>query len=161
MQNRLNEICELSIIEKWNYVKTNSNPTDMLTKFSTDLFRPNSFRWKGPQFLKEKNVQNIFNTDILFKDELNALKTTAVNITTFNVHSISHIINIENFSSFTKLMRVMSWVKCYVNNLKAKAFNETDFKKQQFLSANKIKESEQLWITENQKVLANSNKFEL
>ena len=32
----LNEIRELSNIEYWNYVKTNSNPADMLTKFSTD-----------------------------------------------------------------------------------------------------------------------------
>ena len=54
VQNRLNEIRELSNIEKWTYVKTNSNPADMLTKFSTDLFRPNSFWWERPQFLKEK-----------------------------------------------------------------------------------------------------------
>ena len=58
-------------------------------------------------------------------------------------------------------MRVTSWVKHYVNNLKAKACNETDFKKSQFLSTDEIKASEQLWIIENQKVLANSNKFEL
>ena len=65
MQNRLNEIRELSNVEKWNYVKINSNPAD-------------SFWWEGPQFLKEKHVQNILNTDILFKDESNELKTTAV-----------------------------------------------------------------------------------
>ena len=67
MQNRLNEIRESSNIEKWNYVKGNSNPADML-----------------PQ------------------DELNKLKTTAVNIATSNVHSISHIIkdtHKENSSS--------------------------------------------------------------
>ena len=108
MQNRLNEIRELSNIKKWNYVKTNSNAADMLTKFSTDLFRPNLFWWEGPQFLKERNVQNIFNADILFKDESNELKTTAVIIATSNLYSISHIINIENFSSFTKSMRVTS-----------------------------------------------------
>ena len=79
MQNRLNEIRELSNIEKWNYVKINSNPTD-------------SFWWKGPQFLKEKHVQNILNTDILFKDESNELKTTAVKIATSNAYSISHVI---------------------------------------------------------------------
>ena len=91
VQNRLNEIRELSNIEKWNYVKINSNPADMLTKFF------------------KKNVENIFNTNILFKDESNELKTTAVNIATSSVYSsISHIINIENFSSFTKLMRVTS-----------------------------------------------------
>ena len=129
VQNRLHEICELSNIEEWNYVKTNSNPTNMVTKFSTDLFRLNSFWWEGPQFLKEKNAQNIFYRDILFKDKSTELKTTAVNIATSNVYSISHIININSFSSFTKLMRVMPWVKGYVNNLKAKAFNETDIKK--------------------------------
>ena len=57
-------------------------------------------------------------------------------------------------------MKVTSWVKRYVNNLKAKAFNENDFEKRQFLTANELKESEQLWIKDNQKVLANSNKFE-
>ena len=54
-----------------------------------------------------------------------------------------------------------SWVKRYVSNLKRKAFNETGFRKRKSLSADEIKESEQLWIIENQKVLANSNKFEL
>ena len=106
VQNQLHEICELTNIEKWNYVKTNSNPTNMVTKFSTDLFGLNSFWWEGPQFLKEKNLQNIFYTDILFKDKSNELKTATVNITTSNVYSISHIISIKNFSSFTKLMRV-------------------------------------------------------
>ena len=52
---------------------------------------------------------------------------------------MSHIIIIENFSSFTKLMKVTSWVKRYVNNLKAKAFNETDFEKRQFLTTDEIK----------------------
>ena len=49
VQNRLNETRELSNIEKWNYVQTNSNSADML-KFSTDLFIPNSFWWEGSQF---------------------------------------------------------------------------------------------------------------
>ena len=40
MQNRLNEIRKLSNTENSNYVKTNSNPADMLTKFSADLFKP-------------------------------------------------------------------------------------------------------------------------
>ena len=44
-----------------------------------------------------------------------------------------------------------SWVKHYVNALKTKAFEETDFRKVQFLSVSKIKESEQLWIIVNQK----------
>ena len=49
-------------------------------------------------------------------------------------------------------MRLSPWIKRYVNNLKAKAFNETNFKKRQFLLADEIKESEQLWIMENQNV---------
>ena len=84
-------------------------------------------------------MQRIFSTVILFKDESNELKTTAVNITASYAYSMSHIIIIENFSSFTKLMKVTSWVKRYVNNLKAKAFNETDFEKRQFLTTDEIK----------------------
>ena len=94
----------------------------------------------GTTIFKRKNIQNIFNTDILFRDELNELKTTTVNIAASNAYSISHINNIENFSSFIKLMRVTSWVKRYVNNLEAKAFNETDFKNCQCLSVDEIKE---------------------
>ena len=106
VQNRLHEIRKSSEIEKWNYVKTNSNPPEMIIKFSTDLFKPNPFWWEGPQFLKEKNVQNIFDTDIIFKDE-----STVVSIAASNLYIISHIINNENFSSFTKLMRVTLWNK--------------------------------------------------
>ena len=65
----------------------------MLTKFLTDLFRPNLFWWQGPKFLKQKkNIQNIFNTDILFKDESNDLKTTTVNIATSN-GMVCHILS--------------------------------------------------------------------
>ena len=45
----------------------------------------------------------IFINDLPFKDESNELKTTAVNIATSNVYSISDVSTIENFSSFNKL----------------------------------------------------------
>ena len=57
----------------------------MLTKFLADLFRMNSYWWEGRQFLNEKNVPNIFNTDILFQDESNEPKAPAVNIASSNV----------------------------------------------------------------------------
>ena len=52
---------------------------------------------------------------------------------------MSHIIIIENFSSFNRLIRVTSWVKRYVNNLKANAFNKTDFENRQFLTADELR----------------------
>ena len=80
-------------------------------------------------------TEYFWHSQYVFKDESNELKTTAVNIATSNLY-ISHIMNIENFT-FNKLITVKSWVKRYVNNLKAKAFNKKDFNKQQFLSAEK------------------------
>lgn len=161
VQNRLNEIRKLSNVEKWNYVQTKSNPADMLTKFSPNLFKPNSFWWSGPEFLKKKNIQNDFinseNNEVFVDEEL---KTTAVHVATSNF-SISNIIDIEKFNSYLKLIRVTAWVTRYVNNLKAKTFNKSEFIKEKFLSAEEIKQSERLWIIDNQKVLKNSKHFEL
>ena len=59
-QNRLNEIRELSNIQYWNHVKNNSDPAEILTKFSTYLFRSKSFWLEGPQFFKKTMYRIIF-----------------------------------------------------------------------------------------------------
>ena len=68
----------------------------MLIKFSIDLFKPNSCCWEGPKCLKGKMYRTFLVQTIKLKNESNELKTSGVIITTSNLYSISHIINIEN-----------------------------------------------------------------
>ena len=122
----LNEYRQVPKIEKWNFVKTNSKLANMLTKCLAYLFKPTLFWWEGPQFLTETNVQNIFDTDIIFEDESNELKTTAVNIATSNLYSISHIIkgNVRTFQKTVKLLLMQQYLVTELSFLSQSLFSE-------------------------------------
>ena len=113
-------------IEKWNFVKTNAKLANILTKCSAYLFELTLFWWEGPQFLTETNVQNIFDADIIFEDESNELKTTAVNIATSNLYSISHIIkgNVRTFQKTVKLLLMQQYLVTELSFLPQSLFSE-------------------------------------
>ena len=98
----------------------------MLTKCSAYLFKPTLFWWEVPQFLTEKNVQNIFDTDIIFEDESNELKTTAVNIATSNLYSISHIIegDVRTFQKTVNLLLMQQYLVTELSFLSQGLFSE-------------------------------------
>ena len=74
----------------------------------------------------EKNVQNIFYTDIIFEDESNQLKTTAVNIATSNLYSISHIIegDVRTFQKTVNLLLMQQYLVTELSFLSQSLFSE-------------------------------------
>ena len=63
--------------------------------------------------------------------------------------SIENVIDIKRFSSLQKLLRVTSWVKRFVNNLKKVLKKETS--KKPFVDSNELHMSQLQWISENQR----------
>ena len=64
--------------------------------------------------------------------------------------SIKNVIDIERFNSLQKLLRVTSWVKRFVNNLKKKVLKKETLKKP-FVDSNELHMSQLQWISENQR----------
>ena len=63
---------------------------------------------------------------------------------------IENVIDIKRFISLQKLLRVISWVKRFVNNLNKKVLKKEALKKP-FVDSNKLHISQLQWISENQR----------
>ena len=63
--------------------------------------------------------------------------------------SIENVIDIKRFNSLQKLLRVTSWVKRFVNNLKKVLKKETS--KKPLVDSNELHMSQLQWISENQR----------
>ena len=64
--------------------------------------------------------------------------------------SIENVIDTKRFNSLKKLLRVTSWVKRFVNNLKKKVLKKETLKKP-FVDSNELHMSQLQWISENQR----------
>ena len=64
--------------------------------------------------------------------------------------SIETVVDIKRFNSIQKLLRVTSWVKRFVNNLKKKVLKKETLKKP-FVDSNELHMSQLQWISENQR----------
>ena len=64
--------------------------------------------------------------------------------------SIENVIDIKIFNSLQNLLRVTSWVKRFVNNLKKKVLKKETLKKP-FVDSNELHMSQLQWISENQR----------
>ena len=60
--------------------------------------------------------------------------------------SIENVIDIKRFDSLKTLLRVTSWVKRFLNNIKKKVL-----KKEIFIDNNEFRMSQLQWISENQR----------
>ena len=64
--------------------------------------------------------------------------------------SIENVIDIKIFNSLQNLLRVTSWVKRFVSNLKKKVLKKQTLKKP-FVDSNELHMSQLQWISENQR----------
>ena len=64
--------------------------------------------------------------------------------------SIETVVDIKRFNAIQKLLRVTSWVKRFVNNLKKKVLKKKTLKKP-FVDSNELHMSQLQWISENQR----------
>ena len=64
--------------------------------------------------------------------------------------SIETVVDIKRFNSIQKLLRVTSWVKRFVNNLKKKVLKKETLKKP-FVDSNELRMPQLQWISQNQR----------
>ena len=153
VENRLVEIRKLTDINSWHYVQTTSNPADVITRFQDhDHFEENILWWKGPIFLYQTEyVQNEELPDVLPEQKHNVNLVTCHNASKINLDSI---IDISKFSSYSRLLRVTSWVQRFIDNLHESRRNEP-INTSPILQPDELKLSETRWILTNQIELHN------
>ena len=126
-KNRVKEICKMKtdINDKYNveikykYIKTDSNPADMLTRgMSFDKFQNNFDYWQhGPEWLnKTPLVFPISDLKCLTADQKTLVQTTILKDD--KIKEIQPVIPFERYSDFNKLVRITSCVFRFINKLK-------------------------------------------
>ena len=157
VQNRIDEIRKNTDTNFWNYCKTTENPADLITRSNTSpsVLSCNKLWWEGPSFLKNSKDQWLKEKADQEKRVVNdiELKTNTVAMVTLESNvQLNKVIEIENFSTLTRLIRVTAWVLRFVKNLKMK-ISKTETKLSATLSTTDLSESKELWVKDNQKTL--------
>ena len=112
--NRVSNIQEVLPRKHWDHVPTDENPADIASRGTTvSHLLPNNLWWRGPSWLstQKQNWPHFKPTseEVPEKREFKEILTVSV---------ASPIIEIDRFSSFSKLCRVFAMVKRFVAALK-------------------------------------------
>ena len=151
IENRLVEIRNLTDTHSWNYVKTNSNPADVITRFHEHVnFEENILWWKGPSFLHQSQYVIDENLPENLPEEKHIINAVFENASKVNLDSI---MDISKFSSYSRLVRVTSWLYRFIDNLKKSIRNEP-INTSPILHPDELKLSETRWIITSQKELS-------
>ena len=139
VQNRVIEIRKLAPPEIWKYCPTKENPADVASRGGTALsIRDSKKWWKGPDFLcyDPENWPNHPNFDN-FAENIERVETKPVEPDSVFTAKISvekeievmpALIDISKYSDISKLLRIVAYVKRFVDNLKAKIADKDPFR---------------------------------
>ena len=140
--NRVSYIVELIPPERWNHVAGLENPADCASRglFPSELL-DHPLWWNGPDWLHQDASQwpKQFNTPSpTATDEEREL---SLHVTT---STPSPPLKIENYSSFTRLKRVTSWVFRFIHNCRSCKLN-TEPIHETYLTTEELHKAEVYW----------------
>ena len=166
VENRVAEIRRNSPPEQWRYCPTADNPADIASRGIRSIELKESSLWLlGPDFLSKSGEQwPAQPTVVQAREEFSELKSSkpaVYSLVTACVEekkeepSLDNLINPENFSSLTKLMKLTVLVLSFIEKLKktrSREGAEVDFTKL-------YRQAEMLWIRHVQQEILKSDKY--
>ena len=162
VQNRLNQIRALVDKQCWNYCSTKQNPADIVSRgMSLSKLCNNDLWWNGPEFLyfsayQWPKFEALEESEIDQNEERKEENSTVLISSAKLVENVNNIIPCENFSCFSRLIRITSMVLKFVKLLRGRATNE--FQRAMF-PPEIINEAKTLWVKEAQRSFKNDKQF--
>ncbi|GFR29754.1 integrase catalytic domain-containing protein [Trichonephila clavata] len=136
--NRVKEICAFSRVDQWSYVPGSSNPVDLPSYGCSLLQFSESGWWRGPDWLKDPGDRwpklEIKPDEILVL--LERKKGINLNVGLGVTAEIDKVKWCEKFSEFSKMVRILDWVKRFTKNCQKKVVNQKPF-----LSVDEVRDS--------------------
>ncbi|CAG2184992.1 unnamed protein product [Mytilus edulis] len=152
--NRITEIRQLVENKTWRYCPTDCNPADYLTRgMSSSKFLNNDTWFNGPKWLAHEEQwphwdrNSVAMTTITDNESKDIVRQIQQNDDRFTV--VKEVINIEKFSSFPKLLRIMSYVLRFIANCRTLSQN----RKYQHLEVDEIQNASLVLIRNVQKTI--------
>ena len=124
VSNRINEIKKLTDNCEWKYCPTNYNPADLLSRgMTTKQFKESTLWRKGPIWIgdKSKHPKTFIETNtalsVLTDDDKEPLDDEESKTCENNIQfGIDRILDINNYGSYKKLLRVSAFVQRFIHN---------------------------------------------
>ncbi|XP_055932043.1 uncharacterized protein LOC129962322 [Argiope bruennichi] len=118
IQNRVNNILNLTSVSDWYHIPGKLNPADCATRgLFPEQLKNASYWWNGPDWIKQDFHPLVPSLKVLTTnlDEPDSVQEpTSVNADRNPLNDM-----LLKFSSYTKLIRVFAWVKRFIQNCKA------------------------------------------
>lgn len=124
--NRVREICSVTNVNQWSYVPGQENPADLPSRGCSPLQFSELNWWKGPVWLKEPKdnwpqLDFKFNETLVFSECKKGVNLNLnVNLTVIPGGTKWF----DKFSKFSKMVRVLSWVKRFIRNCQRQMVNK-------------------------------------
>lgn len=117
--NRVSKIQDLSDIRSWKHIQGSNNPADFLSRgLEPGRLLSNELYWEGPTFLKHLEPNNDLlrdqPTDLPDQDIPERRKPQIITCL-----AVADTININNYSTFSKTVRVMAYCIRFINGCKS------------------------------------------
>ena len=130
VRHRVSDISKLSSRNEWYYCPGPLNPADLPSRGrSSSSLHNYFFWWEGPEFLKAQQCDwpnQIGNDEVENKEALREKVKYEPTVTHAMVNSgdeippqINEVLQLSSYSTKGRLLRVLSWVLRFINNLKA------------------------------------------
>jgi hypothetical protein len=117
--NRVSQMQSLTDPKEWCHVPSEQNPADILSRGQTPhQLNQSSLWWHGPQFLngpEHFSIKNKWNPTSVENSTIPEIKTSCCLLV--NTADTDNSL-FERFSSFSKLVRVVAYILCFVNNMR-------------------------------------------
>ena len=125
VRHRVNEILKLTDKEDWAYCSTEENPADLGSRgVLASQLKENQLWWRGPSWLTERPEDWPVLTESLRTPEslIEEKKSAAVMMTKAEIVSgIAGVIDVNDYSTLQRLVRVTAWIKRFIDNSRARA----------------------------------------
>ena len=147
VSHRVTEILQLTANTAWRYCPTADNPADLLTRGITPTQLQSSALWRfGPQWLTTRDNWPVWQPSTNLHLQAAVISTSEfVPITTSPTYGLHKIINLMNYSTLSKVVRVTAFVLRFVSNVKHKSSQETGP-----LTASELHEAKMKWVKDCQ-----------
>ena len=161
VRHRVNEILKLTDKEDWAYCSTEENPADLGSRgVLASQLKENQLWWRGPSWLTERPDDWPVLTESLQTPEslIEQKKNAAVMMTKADIVSgIAGVIDVNDYSTLQRLVRVTAWIKRFIDNSRAKA--KQNEKRTGRLEADELKCAEIEWLKSVQSDLKQQTNF--
>ncbi|XP_043230765.1 uncharacterized protein LOC122386050 [Amphibalanus amphitrite] len=155
--HRVAEIREFTAPEQWQHVPGSSNPADAPTRgLGLEELRDHSLWWHGPAYLLDGEQcwpkRKEFSEEEFDKSEFRKLEQRKTFAVTTPVAS-GFRLQPENYSSWTRFLRVSAWVWRFIHALKSRESSKgSDFEraKSNELTPDEVEEAERFWVKQVQ-----------